>query len=115
MDKKLLHLLTIDDLDGENRELAELVGMEAFIKLVEVYGGTGKLYVPQADKVLIPVRDEKIREEYNGTNLYGICKKWELSESTVRAIVRDKALTLRREREEKKRAPPDGQISMYDL
>ena len=82
MDKKLLHLLTIDDLDGENRELAELVGMEAFIKLVEVYGGTGKLYVPQADKVLIPVRDEKIREEYDGTNLYGICKKWELSEST---------------------------------
>ena len=72
MDKKRLHLLTIDDLDGENRELAELVGMEAFIKLVEVYGGTGKLYVPQADKVLIPVRDEKIREEYDGTNLYGI-------------------------------------------
>ena len=41
MDKKLLHLLTIDDLDGENRELAETIGMDAFIKLVEVYAAPG--------------------------------------------------------------------------
>ena len=74
MNKDLLQLLTIDDLHGESRELAETIGMDAFVKLVEVYGGTGRMYIPQADMLLIPVRDAKIREEYDGTNLYSICK-----------------------------------------
>ena len=107
MDKKLLHLLAIDDLDGENRELAETIGMDAFIKLVEVYGGTGRMYIPQADMLLIPVRNAKIREEYNGTNLYAICREWDLSEGYVRRIVQEKA-------EELNRAPLEGQTSLFD-
>lgn len=107
MNKDLLHLLTLEDLSGESRELAEVIGMEAFIKLVEVYGGTGRMYIPQADTLLIPVRDAKIREEYDGTNLYAICRKWDLSEGTVRRIVQEKSRELRR-------APPDGQISWFD-
>lgn len=107
MNKELLQLLTLDDLHGESRELAETIGMDAFVKLVEVYGGTGRMYIPQADMLLIPVRDAKIREEYDGTNLYSICKKWELSEGTVRRIVQEKSRELRR-------APIDGQISLFD-
>lgn len=107
MNKELLQLLTLDDLHGESKELAEVIGMPAFIRLVEVYGGTGRMYIPQADMLLIPLRDAKIREEYDGTNLYGICKKWELSEGTVRRIVQEKSRELRR-------APVDGQLSLFD-
>lgn len=96
MNKELLQLLTLEDLSGESRELAEVIGMEAFIKLVEVYGGTGRMYIPQADTLLIPVRDAKIRKEYDGTNLYAICRKWDLSEGTVRRIVQKKSRELRR-------------------
>lgn len=38
--------LTPEQLDGDSRELAEVIGIEAFKKLVEVYGGSSVLYVP---------------------------------------------------------------------
>ena len=57
MNVELLDLLELDDLQEEVRELAECIGMEAFRRLLEHYGGTGKMYIPQPDKVVIPVRD----------------------------------------------------------
>ena len=86
----LLKQLTIDDLHGDTRDLAETIGMEAFLKLIEVYGGTGRRYIPQASVLTIPIRDAQIREEYDGTNLLNICRKWGISEGTVRRIVRAK-------------------------
>ena len=61
MNVELLELLELDDLQGEARELAECIGMDAFRRLLERYGGTGKMYIPQPDKVVIPVRDVLIR------------------------------------------------------
>lgn len=107
MDRELLALLTIDDLQGEARELAETIGIEAFRQLVSVYGGTGRMYIPQPDMLLIPVRDAKIREEYNGSNIYELCRKWELSEGYVRRICAEKADELRR-------CPIEGQCTLYD-
>lgn len=107
MDNNLLESLTIDDLQGETRELAEIIGMGAFRRLVSVYGGTGRMYIPQPDMLLIPVRDTKIREEYNGNNIYELCRKWDLSEGYVRKIVAGKAAELRRR-------PMDGQCSLFE-
>ena len=36
MRNELLKELKLEDLQGENRELAECIGMEAFIRLVDV-------------------------------------------------------------------------------
>lgn len=107
MNNDLLELLTMDDLQGEARELAETIGMEAFRRLVSVYGGTGRMYIPQPDMLLIPVRDAKIRDEYNGGNIYELCRKWDLSEGYVRKIVAEKAEELRRQ-------PIEGQCSLFD-
>ena len=38
MNVELLELLELDDLQGEVRELAECIGMEAFRRLLERYG-----------------------------------------------------------------------------
>ena len=108
MDRELLALLTMDDLQGEARELAETIGLSAFKRLVEVYGGTGRLYVPQPDTLLIPVRDALIRREYDGSNVYQLARKWQLSDTTIRQIVRDKALELQRR-------PLDGQVTLDDF
>lgn len=59
------------------------------------------------DTLLIPIRDRLIREEYNGYNVYELCKKWDLGESMVRTIIRDKIRELRQ-------APIDGQVSLFD-
>lgn len=90
MRNELLELLQLEDLQGEAYELAELIGIEAYRKLVDRYGGTGRMYIPQADTLVIPLRDAKIREEYDGTNIYALCKKWELSEGYIRKIVAGK-------------------------
>ncbi len=93
MRNELLNELKLEDLQGEARELAETIGMDAFRRLVDVYGGTGRVYIPQADKLLIPIRDRLIRDEYNGSNVYALCKKWSLSEGYIRGIVREKNRT----------------------
>ncbi|MEG0769892.1 MAG: hypothetical protein RSG59_08195, partial [Ruthenibacterium sp.] len=58
---ELLRSITLDDLDGNDREIAALIGMEPFLKLVEVYGGSSKLYIPKADMLAIPRRNELIQ------------------------------------------------------
>ena len=40
-DKEILDLLTLDDLNDKNRELAEAIGMDAFRKLLLWGDGTG--------------------------------------------------------------------------
>ena len=72
-----------------------------------MYKRQGRVYIPQADTLLIPIRDRLIREEYNGYNVYELCKKWDLGESMVRTIIRDKIRELRQ-------APIDGQVSLFD-
>jgi len=108
MRNELLNHLQLDDLKGETHELAETIGMDAFRRLVGVYGGPGGGDIPQADTLLIPIRDRLIREEYNGYNVYELCKKWDLGESMVRTIIRDKIRELRQ-------APIDGQVSLFDV
>ena len=108
MRNELLNHLQLDDLKGEAHELAETIGMDAFSRLVDVYGGTGRVYIPQADKLLIPIRDRLIRDEYNGSNVYALCKKWNLSEGYIRGIVREKTEQIRR-------APLDGQCTLFDV
>ena len=108
MRNELLKELKLEDLQGENRELAECIGMGAFVKLVDVYGGTGRLYVPQPDTLLIPIRDRLIRAEYSGSNIYELARKWDLSDAYIRQIVKDKATELRR-------ASAPGQISLDDF
>ena len=104
---ELIDQLTLEELTGEARDLAELIGMDAFRRLLRVYGGTGLVYIPKPSKLLKGVRDAKIREEYNGSNLYALCRRWGLSEAYVRKIVADKIKELRR-------SPLDGQMSLYE-
>ena len=89
MRNELLNELKLEDLQGEARELAETIGMDAFRRLVDVYGGTGRVYI-------------------NGSNVYALCKKWNLSEGYIRGIVREKTEQIRR-------APLDGQCTLFDV
>lgn len=99
----LLEQVAINDLRGESRYLAEVIGLDGFKNLVREFGGTSRLYVPTLDTVVLPVRDELIRREYDGTNAMELARKWNLTERWIYEIVKD--IRAR---------PIDGQISLFD-
>lgn len=81
--------VTIDMLKGNQRELAEVVGMEAYIKLVKVYGGD-RPYVAKEDKLLAEIRDNEIYRTFNGGNHAQLAKKYNLTTRAVYEIIERK-------------------------
>lgn len=97
-------LLKIENLSEEQREIAELVGMEGYMRLSKVYGGT-TVYIAKTDELeRRNERDERIREEFDGTNYSKLAIKYRLSEMWIRNIVSEKAKEI-------KNAPFQGQMS----
>ena len=96
---KLLELLTLDDLQGESKDLAELLGLDAFKALVESFGGAN-IYIPKADSLILPLRNDLIVREYE------LSRKWGLTERRIQDIVKAKSEELRQK-------PMDGQVFLY--
>lgn len=86
--------LQLADLDEEQRQLAELIGIDNYIKLIKTYGGL-QLYVPKAHYYELADRNRRINDEYNGYNAKLIAQKYGIAENTVYVIVRDKLQRLR--------------------
>lgn len=82
----LLDRLTVDDLTGEQRELAETIGLEAYKKLVRYVNGDF-IYIAQEDSITKGVRNEDMRMEFNGYNYRGIARKYKMTVRNVRNIV----------------------------
>lgn len=100
--------LTLDDLREEQRQIAEIIGVEAYLKLTRVFGGT-TIYIAKAEEIIKRAdRDRQIREEFDGSNYAQLAVKYGLTEVWIRNIVYDKA-------EEIRRKPIDGQMSMEDF
>lgn len=82
--------VTLEMLPEPNRKLAEVIGVEAMLKLCERYGGE-TLYIPMTDAAYAVVRRRWIREEYarHGPKVSWLAKKYRVSEREVQRIVRD--------------------------
>ncbi|MFQ8732064.1 MAG: Mor transcription activator family protein [Enterocloster bolteae] len=74
----LLDRVQMEDLDEEQRTLAGLIGIEAFRALVRNYNGT-PIYIPKIESLEKPVRDELIREEFDGKNYRELALKYGLT------------------------------------
>lgn len=102
----LLEKLQLEDLEDDQRALAECIGMEAYRKLVENYAGSA-LYIRKPDTVTASVRNAQIQAEFNGYNYRELAKKFNLSEISIRRIVSPVLITV-------KNAPMEGQTSLFD-
>lgn len=71
--------------EGIYREIADGIGIDNFIKLTGLVGGT-TFYIPKTESFLRPVRDLRIKAEFNGYNHSELAKKYNLSERWIRAI-----------------------------
>ncbi len=95
-------LTNVDQLRDDQKELAEIIGLDAYKKLVVNYAGSF-LYIQKIDSVLKDLRDDEIREKFDGGNYGKLAREYNLAEATVRDIVAEKRKQLRYE-------PPEGQM-----
>lgn len=102
----LLDKLTLDDLDADQRQLAECIGMEAYKKLLENYAGS-PIRVRMPDKITIPLRNKEIKDKFNGYNYGHLAREYHLSEDSIRKIVSSEIKRI-------KYSPPEGQMSLFD-
>lgn len=81
--------LTVEQIpEGLYRDIAEAIGVENLIKLTQLIGGS-TFYLPKTESVMRPVRDAKIREEFNGYNHLQLAVKYNVSERWVRQLCGD--------------------------
>lgn len=83
---ELLDRVQMDNLDEEQKVLAELIGLEAFKNLVRAFNGTS-IYIPKIESLEKAVRDELIKEEFDGGNYKELALKYGLTERWVRLIL----------------------------
>ncbi len=79
-------IISLEQLSGDQRELAEIVGLEAYRKLVTSYGGS-HVYICKSETVLRELRNSEICNKFNGYNYHELAKEYNLSDKTVREIV----------------------------
>lgn len=84
----LLDELTLDDLQDEQKELAEIIGLEAYKKLISTYAGSF-IYICKADTITANIRDRRIRKAFNGYNYRDLAQQYNLSENSIRRILRN--------------------------
>lgn len=101
-----INKISMDDLDDDQKFLAETIGMQSYINLIKTYGGT-YIYIQKAESYERKVRNEEIKKEFNGYNYKMLAMKYGLTEIQIRSIVKDIA-------EEKRHAPAPEQISIFD-
>ncbi len=82
-----LDKLTLDQLHGNQREIAETIGIDAYRKLVIRYGSSS-IYIGKADEAVRAERDEEIYKRFNGENCLALAHMFGVSEKTVREAIR---------------------------
>lgn len=82
--------------------IVEVIGEEAARKLCEAYGGD-TLYLPKPESLDAADKAEKIRAEYNGSNIKALADKYNLTRMRIYQLVEGIYPQI------------DGQISMDDL
>lgn len=77
--------------DGICKSIAEEIGTENLLKLAALVGGS-TFYMPQVESILRPLRNQKIKEEYNGYNIDELVKKYGVSQRKAYQIIQEKAV-----------------------
>lgn len=81
--------LKISDLPPQFENIANKLGIDKAKWLFEEFGGTS-VYFPTEKMVYKESRDREILSKFNGFNIKELASKYNMSESYVRAIIRQK-------------------------
>lgn len=88
-EKELIKTMDIKKLPNEWGEMAQTIGLDAYIDLVKHYGGS-QLYIPTLKMVLMDEILKRIISEYNGFNKKELIRKYGISEATFYRAIRSR-------------------------
>lgn len=78
--------LIYDDVPDNLKDISTVIGMDNFIELIKVVGGTS-VYFPSENNMLRAVRNRRIKEEFSG-DYKRISRMYGISEVQARKILR---------------------------
>ena len=78
--------IQLEDIPLEYRDIAETIGMKAFLELAHLCGGQS-LYIPKEESLAREGRDRDIRQRFDGGNYRALAVQFRLSERQVRKII----------------------------
>lgn len=86
--------------------LVDKLGINNAIKIAKIFGGEN-VYFQKYESIERPLRNRKIRDEFNGYNFRSLAEKYNLTEIQIRNICNNIIKV-------KKTSPIKGQINLFD-
>lgn len=84
----LFEYLKYADLTEFQQELINNIGIEAFLTLCSLCGGT-TIYVPKLNNILRKARNRKIMYEFKGRSKKELATKYEITVRQIETILKD--------------------------
>ena len=81
----MLRGVKVEDIPSRYEDMIDAVGIEGFLGLVQLYGGS-IVYLPTVSSIVKNSRDRKIREEFKG-NYDTLAIKYNMSRSQIYNII----------------------------
>ena len=83
-----LDCVQYEDLDENDRELADCIGLEGFKNLVRTFGGS-YINVKISKNIGLNYRNKQIISEFNGGNCKQLARKYDLSCNSIYRIINE--------------------------
>lgn len=99
--------ITIEDLSGQQREIADIIGFENYMKLVDAYGGMRAIYISKLSDLQKIQRNKEIISKFDGYNFAELAREYDLTEQTIREITRPVMRSVRGR-------PSEDQITLFE-
>lgn len=80
--------IRMEDLPESQKEIAELIGLENYVKMSKRFGGINNFYIHKYSEIVREARNREIRKKYNGYNAKALASQYNLSEQAIYAIIR---------------------------
>ncbi|MDE6832796.1 MAG: DNA-binding protein [Ruminococcus sp.] len=80
-------IVSTEQLSGSSKEFADIIGLEAYKKLVQHFGGS-YIYVHKPDTLIRDERNAEIRRKFNGSNYCQLAMEYNLTENRIRSILK---------------------------
>lgn len=84
----MLNKVKLEDIPQVHRELADLIGLDAFKKLVK-YAGGSTIYVPVENCIVREVRNRILKATFKG-DYKSMARSYRISETHLRRILKEK-------------------------
>lgn len=83
-----LDCVQYEDLDEDDQDIADCIGLENFKNLVRTFGGSS-INIKISKNIALDYRNKQICSEFDGGNHKQLARKYNLSEASVYRIVRE--------------------------